>query len=209
MLEPALAGSTEDPAVYKALKHVYQRTENSAKLRELEHHELSLHPANTESASSLSTLDSKSSRVDEAIRTMESQVAQHPDDPSLHEWLAYLYGSSGHKVQYEKELAKAAELNAQSENPRQQFPGPPAPTNDSDRQHLVNVADTLRDLRINPPSDSSNVTSLANVTVERVSPNGQSSQHNQLILLMNTDSGASELFHLSHSVQLRAPDNWT
>ncbi len=208
LLEPALAGSTEDPAVYKALKHVYQRTENSAKLRELEHHELSLHPANTESASSLSTLDSKSSRVDEAIRTMESQVAQHPNDPSLHEWLAYLYGSSGHKVQYEKELAKAAELNAQSENLRRQFPGPPAPTNDSDRQHLVNVADTLRDLRINPPSDSSNVTSLANVTVERVSPNGQSSQHNQLILLMNTDSGASDYstYRIQYSYALQKLD---
>ena len=44
LLEPTFAGCAEDPAVYQALKHAYVRTANSAKLRELEHHELSLIP---------------------------------------------------------------------------------------------------------------------------------------------------------------------
>jgi transglutaminase-like putative cysteine protease len=209
LLEPTFAGSAEDPAVYKALSRVYQRTANAAKLRELERHELSLHPANTESASSLSTVDSKGSRVDEAIRAMESLVAQHPNDASLHESLAYLYGSSGHKVQYERELAKAAELSTQSENLRRlDVSGSLKPANDLDREHLANVSDMLRALRTNPPSDSSNVTSLANVTVERVSPNGQSSQHNQLVLLMNTDAGASDYstYRIQYSYALQKLD---
>ena len=168
----------------------------------------SLHPANTESASSLATVDSKGSRLDEAIRAMQSLVAQHPNDASLHEWLAYLYGSSGHKIQYEKELAKAAELSARSDALRGQFPGPPAPANDPDRKHLANVAGTLHELRTNPPSDSSNVTSLANITVERVSPNGQSSQRNQLLLLMNTDAGASDYstYRIQYSYALQKLD---
>ena len=209
LLEPTFAGSTEDPAVYKALKRLYQRAANSAKLRELERHELSLHPANTESASSLSTLDSKSSRVEEAIRTMESLVAQHPNDSSLHEWLAYLYGSSGHKVQYERELAKAAALSGGSENShRRDLAGSSSSANDLDRPYLANISETLRDVKANHPSDSSNVTSLANITVERVSPNGQSSQHNQLILLMNTDSGASDYstYRIQYSYALQKLD---
>ena len=146
--------------------------------------------------------------MDEAIRTMESLVAQDPKDSSLHEWLAYLYGSSGHKLQYERELAKAVELSTQSKNLPRQFSNSPISANDSDRQHLVNVADTLRELRNNPPSDSSNVTSLANVTVERVSPNGQSSQHNQLVLLMNTDAGASDYstYRIQYSYALQKLD---
>lgn len=210
LLEPLLASSTEHPAVYKALKRVYQRTENSSKLRELERRELSLHPANAESASTLATLDSNSGPADEAIRTMQSLVAQHPEDPTLHESLAYLYGSSGHKLQYEQELAKAADLGGQPENLRRrlQFAGASASAYDSDGQYLANVSETLRDVRSNPPSDSANVTSLANVTVERVASNGQSSQHTQLVLLMNTDSGAAEYstYRLQYSNALQQLD---
>ncbi len=210
LLEPLLASSTDHPAVYKALKRVYQRTEDSAKLRDLERRELALHPANAESASTLATLDSNSGPADEAIRTMQSLVAQHPEDSTLHESLAYLYGSSGHKLQYEQELAKAADLSGQPENLRRrlEFAGASVSAYDSDRQYLAKVSETLQDVRRNPPSDSSNVTSLANVTVERLASNGQSSQHTQLVLLMNSDAGAAEYstYRLQYSNALQKLD---
>ncbi len=207
LLEPTFAGSTEDPAVYKALKRVYQRTQNSAKLRELERHDLSLHPANTESASSLSTVDSKSSRVDEAIRTMESLIAQHPNDSSLHEWLAYLYGSSGHKVQYEQELAKVTKLIGESDNLRP--PGtrrcfhlevrfrPPV-----SRKHLRNAArcesqSHLRLLERHFARERHGRTRITQRAELAAQPTRAVDEHR---------CGRLRLFHLSHSVQLRAPE---
>ena len=138
--------------------------------------------------------DRNSGRADEAIHALQALIAQHPTDASLHESLAYLCGSSGHKLEYQRELAKAAALNPQPKSRRQHWEllGAPLSTHDPDRSYLANVVTILRDLRRNPPSDSTNVTSLANVTVERVAPNGQSSQHNQLVLLINNSAGAAE-----------------
>jgi transglutaminase-like putative cysteine protease/Flp pilus assembly protein TadD len=209
LLESLLTNSPEDPAVYKALKRVYQRTGNSAKLRDLERRELSRHPANTDSAKTLAAVDSDSGRAGEAIRTMQSLVAQHPDDSALHESLAYLYGSSGHNLQYKQELAKVAELTGLSENSRSRSELSASSISlASDRQYLANISEILRDVRTNRPSDSSNVTSLANVTVEHVTPNGQSSQHIQLVLLMNTDSGASDYstYRIQYSYALQKLD---
>ena len=201
----ATLGSSQD-----APHRVPPHSKTSSRLRNLERREPSLHTANSESASTLAAFDNNTGRASEAIRTMQALIAQHPDDADLHESLAYLYGSSGHNQQYEQELAKAAELSNPSEKLRhsRREAVSAISAHELDRQYLANVSETLRAARSTHSADSSNVTSLANITVERVSPNGQSSQHIQLILLMNTDSGAADYstYRVQYSYALQKLD---
>ncbi|HLH09458.1 MAG TPA: DUF3857 domain-containing protein [Terriglobales bacterium] len=206
LLEPLLSGGDDD-RVYAALKHVYQQTENAGGLKALEEWKLARNPANSEAAGTLAKLSSEQGNGAEAIRSMQELEAKNPGEASLHESLSYLYGSTGHEKRYEQELAKVAELEGGSENLRRQFEfaGLRPAIHDPDRPYLANTDRLALESWRHPPSDAANVISLANTTVERVSSNGLSSQHTQLVLFINSAAGALDYstyrIQYSHALQ--------
>ena len=69
----------------------------------------------------------------------------------------------------------------------------------ADSAYLENAAELAANAELNPPPSNSNVVTLADVTVERMSPNGQSVLHVQQVLFIANDRGAHD--YSTRSVQ--------
>ncbi|MGZ4814533.1 MAG: DUF3857 domain-containing protein, partial [Terriglobales bacterium] len=181
LLTEAWKLSFDDESLRSALERLAQARGDAASMRELAHAALTLNPGDHEAKLNLLQVEGGQAHLQAAAAAANAS------------------GDSGLRVRYANLLAFAgdgqaarAELSAAARNDvRIQLP-PLASTSDADAAYLENAAQLAAKAQRTPPAADANVVTLADVTVERMLPNGQTTQHVQQVFYIANQRGARD-----------------
>jgi transglutaminase-like putative cysteine protease/tetratricopeptide (TPR) repeat protein len=181
LLLKAWKQSYDDERVRSSLRHIATAAGDSSLLEQLANCETSLNPADANAI-----LDKALLAGTPAALLAASSAAERGSDPQLEQRYSDLLAFAGESDKSRSVLARAAQSDPRLEVPELGHAA------DADAPYLENVAQLAKRAQQNAPSSESNVVTLADVAVERVRVNGQSTLHAQQIFYIANDRGARD-----------------
>ncbi|HVZ19201.1 MAG TPA: DUF3857 domain-containing protein [Terriglobales bacterium] len=181
LLNEAWKLSFDDATVRAALVQMAQARGDAATLRVLAKAAVRLNPNDVNAK-----LDLAKFANDQAGLEGAAAMANSSDNPQLQVRYANLLAFAGDAERSRAELELAAHSDIRIHLP------PTAATVDVDAPYLENPAQLAASAQRTPPAGNSNVITLADVTVDRMLPNGQTIQHVQQIFYIANQRGARD-----------------
>ena len=191
LAKSALAEDFGNTAIHELLIRIYQRQRNAPALRAAFEQMEQLAPGDPGSRAQLAKLESGMGDAAAAIASLHAAAELAPYNAAIHRQLAEALRASGDAEDSKAELAAAQQLDPSQPSMAQ---GDDAASS-ADSAYLVNAAALAAEAHRSAPADNVAVTTLADVRLERVFPNGLSSVRVQQVFYLGGEQGVRDFAH--------------